>query len=131
MSAHEIISEKLAHPPAFGSPTAQAVRAGNFIYVSGMIAWDKDRKIIGVGDVEVQTNSVIDNIEWVLEAAGAKLADIVKITFYLSDIRDKSAVWEVRKKRFGDCRPASTLVEVSHFVDPHALLEVDAVAYLK
>jgi len=130
VTAQEIVSDKLAHPPAFGSPTAQAIKAGNFIFVSGMIAWDKDRKIIGVGDIETQTDVVINNIEWTLEAAGASLSNIVKVTFYLRDIRDKNAVWDVRKKRFGDIRPASTLVEVSHFVDPMALLEVDAVAYL-
>src|SRR3546814_5306570 len=64
-----------------------------------------------------------------LQAGGADFRDIVKITFYLTDIRDKSVVWEARKTLFGDARPASTLVAVSHLVDPHALLEIDAVAY--
>jgi 2-iminobutanoate/2-iminopropanoate deaminase len=69
-------------------------------------------------------------MEATLRAAGASLADIVKITFFLTDIRDKNAVWDVRKEMFGGSRPASTLVEVVHLVDPLALLEVEAVAYL-
>ena len=58
------------------------------------------------------------------------MKDIVKVTFYLTDIRHKAVIWEARKELFGANRPASTLVEVSHLVDPQALLEVDAVAYL-
>ena len=129
MPATEIISDELAYPPNFGSPTALAVAAGDFVYVSGMIAWDKERRIVGVGDVRVQTEKVIANIEATLKAAGLGLKDIVKVVFYLTDIRDKAAVWDVRKAFFKDCRPASTLVEVVHLVDPLALLEVDAVAY--
>jgi len=126
----EIISDELAYPPKFGSPTALAIRAESFVYVSGMMPWDKDRRVVGVGDVRSQTRQVLRNMEAVLQAAGASLADIIKITFFLTDIRDKNAVWDVRKEMFGSSRPASTLVEVVHLVDPLALLEVEAVAYL-
>jgi 2-iminobutanoate/2-iminopropanoate deaminase len=70
-------------------------------------------------------------MEATLEAAGATLRHIVKITFYLTDIRDKDQVWAVRKEMFGDHRPASTLLEVSHLVDPEAKLEVEAIAFLE
>jgi 2-iminobutanoate/2-iminopropanoate deaminase len=130
MSVREIVSEELAYPPNFGSPTALAVRADDFVYVSGMMPWDRDRRVVGVGDVKEQTRQVLRNMEATLRAAGASLADIVKITFFLTDIRDKNAVWDVRKEMFGGSRPASTLVEVVHLVDPLALLEVEAVAYL-
>lgn len=69
-------------------------------------------------------------MEATLRAAGGTLRSVVKITFYLTDIRDKTIVWEVRKAMFGDHRPASTLVEVAHLVDPEARLEVEAVAFL-
>ncbi|HWK72612.1 MAG TPA: RidA family protein [Burkholderiaceae bacterium] len=126
----ELVPPGLAYPPKFGSPTALALKVENFIYVSGMIAWDEDRKIVGLGDPRQQTVQALENMRACLQAGGADFRDIVKITFYLTDIRDKSVVWEARKALFGDARPASTLVAVSHLVDPHALLEIDAVAYV-
>jgi len=125
----ELVPPGVAYPPNFGSPTALALKVENFIYVSGMIAWDEDRKIVGVGDPQRQTVQALENMRACLRAGGADFTDIVKITFYLTDIRDKAVVWEARKALFGDARPASTLVAVSHLVDPHALLEIDAVAY--
>src|SRR5690606_29495543 len=80
------------------------------IYVSGMIAWDEDRKIVGVGDPQRQTMQALENMRACLRAGGADFTDIVKITFYLTDIRDKAVVWEARKALFGDarCRKNST-----------------------
>lgn len=130
MTVKEIITEDVAYPPKFGSPTSLAIQAGDAIYVSGMMPWDVDRKVVGVGNIKVQTAQVLKNMETVLRAGGAGLGDVVKINFYLTDIRDKAAVWEVRKQMFGESRPASTLVQVSHLVDPLALLEVEAVAHV-
>jgi len=126
----EIVTAAVADPSRFGSPTALGVKVGNQVFVSGMLAWDTERRIVGVGDVKAQTRKALENIDATLKAAGGSLGNIVKITFYLTDIRDKGAVWEVRKEMFGDHRPASTLVEVSHLVDPEGKLEVEAVAFL-
>ncbi len=130
MPIQELISDDLAYPPQFGSPTALAIRAGDNIYVSGMMPWDKDRKLVGGNDVKEQARQVLRNMAAALKPAGASLQNIVKINFFLTDIRDKQAVWDVRKEMFGDCRPASTLVQVSHLVDPLARLEVEAIAYI-
>src|SRR3546814_6470110 len=86
----ELVPPGLAYPPKFGSPTALALKVENFIYVSGMIAWDEDRKIVGVGDPKQQTVQALENMRACLQAGGADFRDIVKITFYLTDIRDKS-----------------------------------------
>jgi 2-iminobutanoate/2-iminopropanoate deaminase len=126
----EIVTAAVADPTLFGSPTALGVKVGNQVFVSGMLAWDTERRIVGVGDVKAQTRKALENIDATLKAAGGSLRNIVKITFYLTDIRDKAAVWEVRKEMFGDHRPASTLVEVNHLVDPEGKLEVEAVAFL-
>jgi 2-iminobutanoate/2-iminopropanoate deaminase len=126
----EIVTAAVADPTRFGSPTALGVKVGNQVFVSGMLAWDTERRIVGVGDVKAQTRKALENIDATLKAAGGSLRNIVKITFYLTDIRDKAAVWEVRKEMFGDHRPASTLVEVNHLVDPEGKLEVEAVAFL-
>lgn len=125
----ELVPEGVAYPPKFGSPTALGVRAGDFIFISGMIAWNAERNIVGVGDCRAQTRQALHNMQVTLEQGGASLLDIVKISFYLTDIRQKTEIWEERKVIFGNARPASTLVEVSHLVDPQALLEIDAVAY--
>jgi 2-iminobutanoate/2-iminopropanoate deaminase len=130
MSVREVVSDEVAYPPKFGSPTSNALRAGDFLYISGMMPWDKDRQVVGIGDVKAQTRQVLRNMEAMLRADGGSLKNIVKINFYLADIRDKAAVWDVRKEMFGDARPASTLVEVVHLVDQLSLLEVEAVAYL-
>ncbi len=130
MPVSEVISDELAYPPDFGSPTALAIRAGDNIYVSGMMPWDKERKLVGGNDVKEQTRQVLRNMEATLKGAGASLQNVVKISFFITDIRDKQAIWDVRKEMFGQCRPASTLVQVSHLVDPLARLEVEAIAYV-
>ena len=131
MPGTEIVTEKVANPQRFGSPTALGIKVGNQIFISGMLAWDTERRIVGVGDARAQTRKTLENIELTLAAAGATLRNIVKINFYLTDIRDKEQIWQVRKEMFGDHRPASTLVEVNHLVDPEAKLEVEAVAFLE
>lgn len=130
LTIKEIVTDEVAYPPKFGSPTSLAIQAGDVIYVSGMMPWDAERRVVGIGDVKAQTTQVLKNMETVLRAGGAGLGDIVKINFYLTDIRDKAAVWDVRKQVFKETRPASTLVQVSHLVDPLALLEVEAIAYV-
>lgn len=129
MPVVELTSDRVADPTRFGSPTSLGIQVGNLVFVSGMMPWDSDRRIVGVGDVEAQTRQALANMEAVLEVAGASLSDVVKINFYLRDIRDKSEVWKVRKELFGDHRPASTLVAVASLVDPQALLEVEAIAF--
>jgi enamine deaminase RidA (YjgF/YER057c/UK114 family) len=133
MEQRELIPTGVAYPPDFGSPTALAVEVtgGRTIYVSGMIAWDENRQMVGVGDPAAQTKQALHNMQATLQAGGADLHDIVQITFYLTDIRHKNTVWDVRKQLFGDHRPASTLVEVSHLVDPNAVLEISAIAHLR
>jgi reactive intermediate/imine deaminase len=107
-----------------------AVRAGELLFVSGCIAVDGDGALVGGDDVVAQTRQVFANLTAALAAAGASLQDIVKVTVYLTDVRDRAAVNTVREERFGDTRPASTLVEVSTLVLAGARVEIDAVAVL-
>jgi reactive intermediate/imine deaminase len=107
-----------------------AVRAGELLFVSGCIAVDGDGALVGGDDVVAQTRQVFANLTAALAAAGASLQEIVKVTVYLTDVRDREAVKTVREERFGDTRPASTLVEVSNLVLDGARVEIDAVAVL-
>ena len=105
-----------------------AVRAGDLLFVSGCIAVDAEGRLVGGDDAAAQARQVFANLVAALEAGGASLADVVKVTVFLTDVGDRAAVNEVRKEQFGATRPASTLVEVSKLVLEGARVEIEAVA---
>jgi 2-iminobutanoate/2-iminopropanoate deaminase len=119
--------------PGLAEPVSHytdAVRAGELLFVSGCIAVDGEGRLVGRDDVVAQTRQVFANLRAVLAAAGASIQDVVKVTVYLTDVRDRAAVNTVREQVFGGTRPASTLVEVSSLVLDGASVEIDAVAVL-
>ena len=105
-----------------------AVRFGNLLFISGMMAVDKDQRVIGEGDVVVQARAVFGILQQVLEAEGASFADVLKVTVFLQNIEDRAKINPVRQAFFGDARPASSLVEVSKLAFPGLLVEVEAIA---
>ena len=107
-----------------------AVRAGDLLFVSGVVPVDGEGRLVGEGDVVEQARQVFRNIGAVLEAAGAGFGDVVKVTLYLTDVDDRPLINPVRQEVFGETRPASTLIEVSRLAVPGAKLEVEAVAVL-
>ncbi len=107
-----------------------AVLAGDTLYVSGIVPVDASGTVAGGDDVVAQAREVFAILTRVLEAAGAAAADVVKVTVYLLDVDDRSAINPVRQEFFGDARPASTLVEVSRLAVPGARLEIEAIAHL-
>jgi reactive intermediate/imine deaminase len=124
--------ERLRLPEQLPQPISHytdAVIADGWVWISGLLALDKDGVLVGGDDVIAQAERVHENLEAVLRKAGAGFEDVVKVTVYLIRIQDRAAVNTVRKRFFGESRPASTLVEVSAFVIPGALIEMDAVAH--
>jgi reactive intermediate/imine deaminase len=107
-----------------------AVRAGDLLFVSGVVPIDGDVSLVGGDDVVAQTRQVGANLAAVLAAAGATFADIVKVNIYLTDIADRARINPVRQEIFGAVRPASTLVEVTALAVPGAKIEIEAVALL-
>jgi reactive intermediate/imine deaminase len=105
-----------------------AVRAGELLFVSGIVPVDENRELVGGDDVVAQARCLFENMRQVLAAAGCTFADVVKVTVFLTDVADRPLVNPVRQEVFGDTRPASTLVEVSGLVIPGAKIEVEAVA---
>jgi 2-iminobutanoate/2-iminopropanoate deaminase len=105
-----------------------AVRAGDLLFVSGIVAVDEAGQLVGGDDVAAQACQVFANIREILAAAGCGFADVVKVTVYLTDVDDRPLVNPVRQEYFGTTRPASTLIEVSRLAVPGAKIEVDAVA---
>jgi 2-iminobutanoate/2-iminopropanoate deaminase len=123
----EIRVPELAEPI---SHYADAVRAGDLLFVSGCVAVDGSGRLVGGDDVVAQTRQVFANLGTVLAAAGASMGNVVKVTVFLTDVRDRAVVNTVREEAFGDVRPASTLVEVSGLAVEGARIEIEAVALL-
>ena len=107
-----------------------AVQAGEFLFVSGIVAVDEHRELVGGDDVVAQARCVFENMQQVLAAAGCTLADVVKVTVFLTDIGDRPLVNPVRREAFGETRPASTLVEVTALVIPGAKIEIECIALI-
>ena len=107
-----------------------AVEASGFLYISGMLPVNADGELVGTGDVVRQSEQVLDNVGAVLQAIGATFGDVVRVGVYVRDMADRELINTVRRRYFGDARPASTLVEVSALANPDALVEIEAVALL-
>ena len=125
MRREEIRVNGLAEPI---SHYTDAVRAGDLLFVSGVVAVDAAGRLVGGDDVVAQARHVFEGMRVVLAAAGCTFADVVKVTIFLPDGDDRPRVNPVRQEVFGSTRPASTLVEVSRLAVPGAKIEVDAIA---
>lgn len=118
----------LAPPP---EPYSHAIRCGDTLYIAGQVAFDEQNQVVGIGDPRRQAEQVWRNIGLAVEAAGGTLADVVKITIFLKDVRDAGAEISVREGLFAPGRyPICTLVQVANLGLPELLMEVDAVAVL-
>ncbi|AOB26234.1 RidA family protein [Bordetella bronchiseptica] len=117
-----------ANPNSTFSP---AVRAGGFLYISGMTALNEQREIVGVGDIAAQARYIYRKIAAVLAQAGADLSQVVETVDYVTTFDGYGQTADVRREVFGAGPfPAATGVLVSGLVRPAALIEIRAVAYL-
>jgi len=107
-----------------------AVRFGDLLFVSGIGPLAEDGSLVGAGDPAEQTRQIFRNMDKVLRAAGAAAADVLKVTVYLTEIADRTAINPVRQQFFGAARPASTLVEVSKLAIPGMRVEIESVVGL-
>ena len=119
----------LANNPAYTQVVAAT--ASRTVYVSGQVAMDADGTVVGVGDLAIQTEQVIRNLQIALEEAGATFEDVVKITTFVVDYQPehRAVISEVRERFLpAGAPPASTLVGVSALALPDWLIEIEAVA---
>ena len=98
-------------------------------YVAGMIASGKDGRIVE-GDEYEQAKVIFAKIRHLIEAAGGAMADLVKVTIFVTDITQREKVWRARREVFTGNFPASTLVQVAALATPPVKVEIEAVAYL-
>ncbi len=109
----------------------QAVRAGNTVYLRGQIGQDLEtRESVGVGDAAAQAEQAMDNIAMLLDEAGARLEDIVKVVVYLTDIRYREPVYRVMGRRLKGVFPVSTGIVVTALARPEWVVEIDATAVI-
>jgi len=109
-------------------PYSQAVRAGDFLFVSGQIALDPSTGELVKGGIEEQTERILENAKAILEDSGFSLDDVVMVTVFLKDLRLYGRFNSVYSKYFGEGPPARTVVEVSD-LPKGALVEVNFIAY--
>ena len=114
-------------PPAAGAPPySKAVRAGDFVFLSGQVPAGPDGTIVA-GGIEAQTRQSIENIKAILGSLGLSLKDVVKATCWIDDARDFAGFNKVYAQYFGDGPPARSTVEARLVVD--CKVEIEVVAY--
>jgi 2-iminobutanoate/2-iminopropanoate deaminase len=98
------------------------------VFIAGQLARDSRGNVVGKGDMRAQLRQVGENVKAALEAAGARLSDLVKTTTYVTDIEEFFKHVDVRMEYFGPALPTSTTVEVRRLAHPDFLVEVEALA---
>jgi len=112
------------------SQAIEAVGSQRVLFVAGQVSCDADGKPLHAGDMLAQFHCALDNIETVLGQAGFKLADVVRLNYYVTDIPAfLEAVPKVgaRLKEAG-CKPASTLLGIVRLAEPEWMIEIEATA---
>lgn len=126
-----IMPASLPPGPAERTVYSYGVRAGQTLYISGMVAFTPDGTIVGEGDIAAQSTQVFENLKSVVEEAGGTLDNIVATTTYLTDVSTAAVVNEARAKYLtGPVKPTHTVVGVAALARPQFLVEISAVAFL-
>jgi reactive intermediate/imine deaminase len=116
------------NPPI--SHYTDAVRFGNLLFISGIAPLDSNLNVVGGDDVVAQARCVFEAIGKILERAGAKYENVLRVTVYLTDVNDRTKINPIRKEFFGETLPASTLIGVKELAIPGMKVEVEAIAGL-
>jgi len=104
------------------------VRANNTVYVRGQTGMDFDGKVVGVGDAAAQTENAMRCAKILLEEAGSRLEDIVKIVIYITDRAYREPVYQVVGKWLKGVYPVSTGLIVQGLARPELVMEIDIIA---
>ncbi|MGC9670280.1 RidA family protein [Planosporangium sp. 12N6] len=130
MPKSQVVSPRLAPPNGHFAQATVAEARGRLLFISGMTARNESGGVTGVGDISAQTHQVCQNLKAAVEAAGGTLDDIARVDVYVRNMEDFDAIHAVRRQYFTGGAPASTMVEVSKFVNKDYLIEINAIAVL-
>ena len=108
--------------------SADAIRFGDLLFVSGCVPMDEKGDLVGEGDLEHQTRQVMENMGKVLESGGSGFSQILKTTVFMTDITKREIPDAIRREYFSDHRPASTIVEVTALTAKGIDIEIEAIA---
>jgi len=116
------ISPDVSEPPA--GTWSNCLVVGGIAYLAGMTARGAE------GDEYAQAKAIFTKIRHLVEHAGGSMADIVKVTIFVTDISQREKVWQARREFFTGNFPASTLVQVAALAEPSLKVEIEAVAHI-
>src|SRR5579872_7615659 len=132
MSKTIVNPPSLAHPRGFSHGVL--VSGGRCLFLAGQTASDAEGRIVAPGNLVAQYEQVLRNLKTVVEAAGGKMQDIMKITIFVRDRDDYRAhlkpLGKVHRSFFGSYYPATALFEISRFFQDEALIEIEGLAVL-
>lgn len=106
---------------------SQGIRVGDLVFISGQAGYGDNGAIVD-GGFTAQGEQAFRNLERALTAGGSSLADVVKVTIFLTDMADFDAVVQLRRKYFAQPYPADSIVEVKALYTPEARIEIEAIA---
>jgi 2-iminobutanoate/2-iminopropanoate deaminase len=121
------VSPEVPEPPA--GTWSNCLVVNGIAYIAGMTARGSDPSSTA-GDEYAQAKAIFAKIRNLVEAAGGNMADIVKVTIFVTDITQREKVWQARREFFAGNFPASTLVQVAALADPSLKVEIEAVAHV-
>jgi 2-iminobutanoate/2-iminopropanoate deaminase len=130
MGKTEIRSAKLSPPIGVFSQAIKVSGPGSFVFLSGFTSRAPDGSVVGAGDIKIQTETILKNLQTILQEAGGSLDHVVKVGVFIRDMNHFKEIHEVRRRYFKPPYPASTMVEVSRMVSPEHLIEIEATAFI-
>ena len=126
----QVTSDKIRQPSGHFSQATVIEARGKLVFISGMTSRRADGTIAGIGDIEVQTRQVCENLKAAVEAAGGTMDDIVRVDVYVRNMEHFDQIHKVRREYFKAPAPASTMVEICKMTSPDYLIEINAIAVL-
>lgn len=132
------MGKALVNPPSLTRPRGFShgvlVTGGKLLFLAGQDASDAEGQIVAPGNLVAQYEQIMRNLQTVVEAAGGKIQDIVKLTIFVRDrdsyLAQLKALGNVHKALFGNYYPAMALFEVSRFYQDDALIEIEGMAVI-
>lgn len=130
--------ERITADPDWYEPykISLGIRVGDLLFISGQVSVTEEGELVGAGDFDAQAEQAFENLSKVLESGGSSLADVVKVTIFLTDMGNFGEIVKLRERYFTFPYPADTLVEVSSLARPEwlsaeLLIEIEAIAVIR